>query len=345
MLRILHLSDIHLGTPSKGSHYQVGLITDLEQELKVNELDYLVISGDIATRSMRAEYQVAFDFVRGLLGHYKLSRRKVIIVPGNHDLNWDLSARAYIYTHKIPSESSKEFISLGELGALRCNAHRYRKRFANFNNFFYKRVYRKDYPPDYDEQAILYPAPDDHVLFLGLNSCWELDHHYYNRASINVESVNRALEQLIKTQKYGYARKQGDEIDPQGNKYTGWLKIVVCHHPITGREMMNDEIMQLLAVHGFQLFLHGHIHEATESFYKYDDKRHIHIVGAGTFGAPATQQEPGIPLQYNLLTYDPEAHVITVETRKKEKPNGIWKADARWGDSNNPAPRYTIKLE
>jgi len=59
----------------------------------------------------------------------------------------------------------------------------------------------------------------------------------------------------------------------------------------------------------------------------------------------AKDQVPGIPLQYNLLTLDPETKQITVETRKKEKPDGAWKADARWGDANNPAPRYTIQLK
>ena len=56
-------------------------------------------------------------------------------------------------------------------------------------------------------------------------------------------------------------------------------------------------------------------------------------------------QVAGIPLQYNLLKLDWESRAITVETRKKEKPDGAWSADARWGDKNNPVPRYTIQLK
>ena len=84
--------------------------------------------------------------------------------------------------------------------------------------------------------------------------------------------------------------------------------------------------------------------EAIEGYHKYDDKRGLYIIGAGTFGAPTREQVPGIPLQYNLLILDPENRTITVETRKKEKPDGAWSADARWGDKNNPVPRYTIQL-
>jgi hypothetical protein len=100
----------------------------------------------------------------------------------------------------------------------------------------------------------------------------------------------------------------------------------------------------LLSVHKFQIYMHGHIHEAVESFYKYDDRRGIQIIGAGTFGASSKEQILGIPLQYNLLTFDPDERTITVKTRKKEKPDGAWSADARWGDKNKPDPFYVIDL-
>ncbi len=108
--------------------------------------------------------------------------------------------------------------------------------------------------------------------------------------------------------------------------------------------MMNDEFLQILAVHDFRICLHGHIHEAIEGFHKYDDKRGLYIVGAGTFGAPAKVQVTGIPLQYNLLTYDLAEGEITVHARKKEKLGGAWSADARWGEKNDPKPSYKIPV-
>jgi hypothetical protein len=126
--------------------------------------------------------------------------------------------------------------------------------------------------------------------------------------------------------------------------YKDCLKIAVWHHPVTGQEMMNDEFMQQLAVSGFQVCLHGHIHEAIEAFHKFDDRRRLHIMGAGTFGAPAKEQATGIPLQYNLLALDPQTQQLTVKTRKKERINGAWSADARWQDKENPQPWYTVSL-
>jgi hypothetical protein len=53
---------------------------------------------------------------------------------------------------------------------------------------------------------------------------------------------------------------------------------------------------------------------------------------------------PGIPLQYNLLTYHPEKSEIIVQTRKKETPEGAWSADARWG-KKAPRAAYRIRLK
>jgi hypothetical protein len=108
--------------------------------------------------------------------------------------------------------------------------------------------------------------------------------------------------------------------------------------------MKNPAFLEQLAVTGFQLGIHGHIHEAKDENFQYDTKRGLRIIAAGTFGAPTHEQVTGIPLQYNLLTLDPETGELTVETRKKEKVDGAWSADARWGDKNNPTPRYPIQL-
>ncbi len=329
MIRILHLSDIHLSTLAEAGKYRIQLETDLKNELRVRQLDYLIISGDIAEHSTPDEYKAAFELVDGLVRRFRLDSSRVVVVPGNHDLNWDISAQAYAYIprHNLPDPLTEEYIPAGDAGALKRDEERYEKRFENFSTHFYKKVCATKFPPDYPRQGILHLGAEDRILFLALNSCWNIDHHFTGRASINMEALTHAFDQMS-----------------QGN-HDDWLKIAVWHHPISGREMMNDEFMELLAVHGFQICMHGHIHEAIEGFYKYDAGRRIHIVGAGTFGAPAKEQLSGIPLQYNLLIYDTETQTITVETRKKEKPDGAWSADARWGDKNNPVPRYTIDLK
>ena len=318
LIHILHLSDLHLEDDIFASVCRTQLETDLIQELGIRRLEYLIISGDITNRSTEKEYDAAFAMVDGLVKRFGLDPSRVVVVPGNHDVNWDLSKKAYPFVFKddLPSPlPADKHILAGDAGALVREDELYRERFAYFNTHFYRRIYSgQDYPLEYADQTLLVERPEDRILFLGFNSCWQLDHHFRNRAGIHTPALAKILDRL------------------QDGKYDGWLKIAVWHHPVTGQQPMNTEFMQLLTVHGFQVGMHGHIHEAIESYHKYDDQRGIRIVGAGTFGAPARKQTAGIPLQYNLLTFDPRTGEMTVNTRKKEKPDGAWSADARWGD-------------
>jgi TIR- and PNP-associating SLOG family/Calcineurin-like phosphoesterase/CHAT domain len=329
-IRILHLSDIHLGTVEQANRYFSQLATDLTQNLNIKQLNYLVISGDIANRSTEEEYDAAFNLVDKLVKRYGLDPNRVVIVPGNHDLNWDLSEAAYPFVakRKLPNPLPEgRYIEAGSAGALICDEAEYQQRFTYFSDRFYKKVYGKPYPLEYDQQAILHPCPQDKILFLALNSCWEIDHHYRDRAGIHPNAIANAVDQIL------------------SENYDDWLKIAVWHHPVNGSESMkNPAFLEQLAVHGFQLGIHGHIHEAKDENFQYDTKRGLRIIAAGTFGAPTHEQVTGIPLQYNLLTLDPETGELTVETRKKEKADGAWSADARWGDKNNPIPRYPIQL-
>jgi hypothetical protein len=259
---------------------------------------------------------------------FEIDPTRIIIVPGNHDLNWDQSREAYAfkYKHKLPDPLPEgRYIPAGEPGVLLCEENLYKQRFVNFSHF-YQDVCGTSYPLNCAEQGILHLFPDNRILFLTLNSCWEIDHHYRQRASINSDALTFALDQL------------------QGDQYNDWLKIAVWHHSVTGREMMDDEFLERLESNGFRICMHGHIHKAIEGYHKYDAHRGLYIIGAGTFGAPTRQWTPGIPLQYNLLAFDPAAQIITVMTRKREKPDGAWGPDPRWGSRENPESSYQIEL-
>lgn len=328
-INILHLSDVHFGKEEQADNYFTQLASDLTNNLEIKQLDYLVISGDIANRSTEQEYEAAFQMVDKLVNKYELDYNRIVIVPGNHDLNWELSEDSYEFVpqRKVPKSLPEgEYINENTGKRIR-KEEKYQERFKYFSEIFYTKIYNKPYPQDYKQQAIVHSFEEHKILFLGLNSCWEIDHHYKQRASIHPNAISTAIDEIL-------------------GKYDGWLKIAVWHHPVTGGETMkNVEFLEQLAVNGFQIGMHGHIHEAKDENFKYDDNRGLRIIGAGTFGAPAREQVTGIPLQYNLLVLDSSNGKLTVNTRKKEKTNGAWCADSRWGNKNNPNPYYTIELK
>ncbi|MBN2003374.1 MAG: metallophosphoesterase [Anaerolineae bacterium] len=328
-LHILHLSDLQICANDDVSLFRARLENDLFQELDIRRLDYLVISGDVASHALPEEYRLAFEFLDGLAKRFGLDPQRIVVVPGNHDVNWEHAEAAYTFVpkRKLPDPLPEgSYISAGDAGALLRDDSRYPQRFTNFSQHFYKKIHGGTaYPLTYAAQGILQEHPNERILFLALNSAWEIDYHYKARTGIHPETLARVLEKL------------------QEGTYTSWLKIAVVHHDLGGVRSRNGDLLQLLVTHGFQICLHGHVHE-TEGLYVYDARRDLHLIGAGTSGAFA-RKLPGIPLQYNLLTLDRDGGKITVETRKKETPDGVWFADARWGDRNNPSPRYTIPLQ
>ena len=335
LMHILHLSDLHFGTPDQANLWSTQLRTDLRRELSIPHLDALILSGDIANYSTQEEYKAAEQFLNTLCGNFTLNPEQIILVPGNHDLNWNLAKKAYKLTdrddydgelkdgHYI--EESASVIRVRDDGD-------YKQRFAHFSSF-YETIKQKPYPLDYDQQYSLDHLKEQNLLILGLNSAWQLDHHYKTRASINMGALSNALTQI------------DDNPD-----YDNCLKIAVWHHPLDSAysDRITDQgFLEQLAVNGFRFFLHGHIHKAETSLFRYDmssDGRKLDRICAGTFGAPVCEWVPGYPLQYNLLKI--EDNQLSVYTRRREELNGAWKPDARWiqGAGKTPLDYYAIAL-
>ncbi|MBD2740177.1 HEAT repeat domain-containing protein [Coleofasciculus sp. FACHB-1120] len=335
LMHILHLSDLHFGTLDQANLWSNQLAADLYNDINISHLDALILSGDIANYSTDDEYKAAAQFLDNLRQDLPLNPEQIILVPGNHDLNWKLAKKAYkpVYREDYDGqlidghyiEESASVIGVRD-------ETEYKQRFAHFSSF-YKTIKQNPYPLEYDQQYTLDHLPEQNLLILGLNSAWELDHHYKTRASINTNALSNALTQI---------RRNLD--------YKNCLKIAVWHHPLDSAysDRITDQgFLEQLAVNGFRLFLHGHIHKAETSLFRYDmssDGRKLDRICAGTFGAPVREWVPGYPLQYNLLKF--EDNQLTVYTRRREELNGAWKPDARWlqGAGKTPLDYYAIAL-
>lgn len=108
MSLILHLSDLHLGTPSGWQlDYtdRFGLNPDAAGETKIDHLrrtlgalgeeltntgrmlDAIVVSGDV-TNANAPDGPAAFGTMLDELGEAKPANDKIVVVPGNHDTDW-----------------------------------------------------------------------------------------------------------------------------------------------------------------------------------------------------------------------------------------------------------------
>jgi 3',5'-cyclic AMP phosphodiesterase CpdA len=319
-MHILHLSDLHFGTLDQANLWSNQLAADLYNDINISHLDALILSGDIANYSTETEYNAAKEFINELAREFQIKRSNIIIVPGNHDLNWELGDKAFSYD---------------ENGLPKRDLTQHQRRFDHFRNF-YQAIKGEAYPLEYEHQGIVYHLPKQKLLILGLNSAWKLDRFQKTDANINDQALTNALKKIRDNQ----------------DLYEGCVKIAVWHHPLnsSGEDRIKDQgFMERLAQNGFRLALHGHIHTAKKDLFNYDytsntTDRKLDIICAGTFGAPTKELVTGYPWQYNLLKI--EDNQLTVYTRRREEPNGAWKPDARWlqGAGKTSLDYYAIEL-
>jgi UDP-2,3-diacylglucosamine pyrophosphatase LpxH len=335
--KILHLSDLHFGTSDQATRWSSQLVEDLKMNLHINKLDGLILSGDIANKSTSEEYQAARQFINKFLESFPLNQKQIIIVPGNHDIDWKLSKQAY--TLKEQEECSHEelqadyWIPVCNNIVRVVNRQQYPQRFINFKQFYDR--YKNSVKPYSLESAEQYSLDiiANNILILGLNSAWQLDNYFTDRASINNNALAKALEEIR-----------------QNNLYNKCLvKIAVWHHPIHSPyqdRIKEDAFLDRLAVNNFCLFIHGHVHKAETKEFLYDfnsNGRKLHQICAGTFGAPTKELNTGIPWQYNLLRFQDNG--VRVDTRKRESEYGAWEGDYRWRHGKNETKSYyEIKL-
>jgi small GTP-binding protein len=338
-IRILHLSDLHMRPDSDSATMLEQLITDLRDEgggLGFARLQYLLVSGDLSNRARPEEFEHAYRLISGIIETFGITPARCVIVPGNHDLNWDEPVYDWKPQRQVDAMTlvDGEYIKQG-VGYLVRNKDRYPLRLRNFNERFYKFLTQEDYPLDFQEQCMPFIFPEAGIQILSVNSCWEIDEFFRRRASIYSRALTKGLEE---------ARRQAERATSEGllNEGASLLRIAVWHHPVTGNEKMQDDaFLDRLRVAGFRLCLHGHVHEDRSDVINYNRRnREMFVAGAGSFGAPVHDRPEATPRLYNVLEINPGRTEVKVHTRCMRRETGAWEGWAVW-DSEQPGTRLT----
>ena len=322
-IRILHLSDVHFTAdddPVTRLQPLISDLTDQQDGLGLERLDYLVISGDLTNRASAEEFEQAYQFISQLIERFELSAERCIIVPGNHDLSWDQSVYDWKQKRLVDEQKQKpgSFARQGD-GYLVRNEEKHHLRFENFGKFYHTLV-QQPYPLKADEQYLSFLFPETRLQFLAMNSAWEIDEFFKTRSSINVSALSKGL---LKADEQTKKAKEAGTLAPDVNV----LRIAVWHHPATGNEKIQDDaFLERLRPASVRLCLHGHVHEDRADLIGYlHPTRKIHVAGAGSFGAVAKDRPESIGLLFDLWRTQPEhltvaRHPLKIPPRSARPP-------------------------
>ncbi|HEY6178110.1 MAG TPA: pentapeptide repeat-containing protein [Kofleriaceae bacterium] len=243
-ITVLHVSDIQFGKhhrfqdPSGGFDTLLrGLCDDLDLLASDHGLrpDLVALTGDLAEWGMAAEFEQVAVFSEGLRKHLKLEPERLLVIPGNHDINRKLCASYFLHCEgrgKVPKPP-------------------YWPKWEPFVDLF-ARLYR-----DVDryrftelEPWTLFEIPSLRVVLAGLNSTMIESH----RDSDHYGHVSKEQLRWFDTRLAEY-------------EHRGWLRIGLVHHNAVRRAGTDDENLKdaddLREILGdrLHLLLHGHTHQ------------------------------------------------------------------------------------
>jgi 3',5'-cyclic AMP phosphodiesterase CpdA/CheY-like chemotaxis protein len=342
-LWILQVSDLHFGHthryPLDGLAEDGALLTAMEEDfsrqLKADleqpfpGLDLILVGGDMTHTARDAEYDKAESFLRGISAHIRnLSKgipptSRVIAIPGNHDVNWDIS-RARSLTEKSATNGRKEG---GNGGGGKKKAWQYAsyeteqeipEHLRYLGNYLWAPFARfldrlKPSQPklnagwnmDSRFRGAAWAFPDLGVAVVGLNSSVQGVSHIENKPVLEGDILTSFPKQLT-----------------EANLPADLLRICLVHHSIgsegSGSERVSNAdigtLREILSTRfGCSIVLTGHVHKETCEVLDVGNSN-ILLIGSGSTSVESSHTPPTEPLHYNLInvTKSPSGEPVVV---------------------------------
>lgn len=275
---ILHISDTQFGQYHRFGDGVESLASQLIYDLRglvgrhVPSIDLILISGDIAERGSAAEYHQARAFIDQMCEFTKLPLDRVVVVPGNHDVNWDLSA-AYFAERRAYQDAPRE---------------PYTKKWLFYQQFVAEMHGEEAFTED--QPYRLHRFDELGVVVAGLNSTWRESHQENDH--------------------YGWCgTEQLRWFEDRLRGVTGMARIGLVHHNARRRAQADnenlrdfDDLDRILGPH-LDLLLHGHTHDGKQDCLTDGTL----VLATGSTAVTPDWRPDEVPNQYQVLHLLPGA--------------------------------------
>lgn len=288
MLSFIHLSDIHFNK-NNGDKYDPDnelrkeLLFDISNNCKFENMQGVLICGDIAFSGKKEEYEGAKDFLKTICDSLSIGHDRVFCVPGNHDVNQSVPKKNMAIKLLQDKLESTETVEL-------------------FDDIL-ARIHRADedreqlYRPieEYNRFATQYcstASQDEHILLFKIALS---DKYILKIFGMNSTVISNADDH--KSQETERLMRIGRSMLPQREQNT--IILTLCHHP---PECWKDTDKQLEGTmnHRVNIQLYGHKHIQTIK----QAKTGSIIVGSGAT-QPSRKEQIWQPM-YNWIEIDIE---------------------------------------
>lgn len=323
-LRILHISDLHLGKEGQGVDawrmqrvLGKAWLENLRTIAADGKPDIVCFTGDLAQSGKAQQYAAAGNFLDACLGALGVGREALFLVPGNHDVDRSIKTAAWRKLREAawhnPSGLSKWMAGgkapFGFYGTWREAILARQQAFRTWQaEFFAPRQ-------PLSSQSLLgqrFSLNVKHISLhlIALDSAWLAgDENDQGKLRLGEEQIMHLLR------------------DQHGQPLPG-LKIVLLHHPLS--ELADeDHAQRLLRECGADLILHGHVHKARQVRWQpLGDAASLLISAAGCL--------------YEKDSYPNSLRVLDLEWEQEAQPQmrllqiwqRVWSQEGHWHDDD-----------
>lgn len=329
---ILHISDLHKGENSNLEDLYYSLTADCDAYCSkgIQKPSIIVVSGDLvegangdnANEIINKQYHETEMFLNKLVEYFlNGDKRRIVIVPGNHDVNWLISEKSmkestndkssdfkkwrYGYPHIRWSWKDFCFFIVTDIAL-------YKRRFSNFVDFynhFYSGV--QSLSIENEEQATIIDIPCYNLTFVGFNSCCELD-HLNSSGKIRPNALTSVSEELKCFNKMGR------------------FIIGVWHHHISGLPSENNyldyRILHAMMDTGIKvgLFGHQHISQVISEYYNLNHKDSMVLISSGSLYGNQEQMPHGQARQYNVIEFECNEDAVNLSLHVRKDISSLY---------------------
>lgn len=332
MFSILHISDLHRTPKAKISNTELlsALVRDRDLystgDTPIRVPDAIIVSGDIVQgvslrvqngqAELRAQYEEAENFLSLLADEFLNSdRSRIVIVPGNHDIDWQVAKRAMqlVEVGDLPGDLLRALqepdspfrFSWSTREVFRIvDPDLYSRRFEAFWSFF------KSFYAGVGGLLRVEPGSDvnwyslygGRIGIAGFNSCHGNDCFSFH-GHIPASVIAKAHLDM---------------------RYLGpfELSVAVWHHNLEGppyrTDYMDIEIVRAMMGHGFRVGMYGHQHRAQVSAQslRLATTESMAILGTGALCAGGEELPNGSHRQYSIVEINEDLCSARVHVRE-----------------------------
>ncbi len=259
-IRWLHLSDFHLRKSGKWSQDVVlrTLLQDIsERYAGPDSLDFIFITGDLAFSGQSEEYLLIEQFIRELLKITGVSPDRLMMVPGNHDVDRDMEIDAFSGARAALRDPTEVDKFLGNEGRRRTLF----RRQAAFREFANRICGRAIYSETSYHHAIQLNVRGLSVSILLLDSAW--------------------LSEGGRGDAFTIVVGERQVIDVSRQVPSAALTIGLMHHPIDWLAPFEHSPIKNLLADQCHLLFRGHVHEdSVETIHRSRKDMNVFTAGA-----------------------------------------------------------------